>query len=395
MKKEHLLHINADTKTLERWPKLALGDTAGFNEAWLRDSLQGNPEVIPIDEIDPAYGPLIPVCTELGTPSGRIDNVFINREGRLTLVECKLWLNPEARRKVVAQILDYAKHLSSWSYSQLEAQVNARLGKTGNTLYELVKERQSDLSESDFHDATTRALRQGRFMLLIAGDGIREDVEAIGALINRNAAAAFAFGMFEVAMYRLPDKSVVLQPRVLAKTKLIERTVVMVERADGTAVTIQGADMADEEPTGEPNAASKAHASSLGWWQGILDKGLSHPDQPALRYYWPHNVRTPLPWPNTWVTAYRASEGGKPVVGVMLSGREEPLGEVLRALDEEMAQIVPNLPDGTRFDHRKSLRVVRQVDSFASEAECKNWVLDGVNAFVNELRPRVRRLVEG
>ncbi len=32
------------------------------------------------------------------------------------LVEAKLWRNPEARRKVIGQILDYAKELSRWNY---------------------------------------------------------------------------------------------------------------------------------------------------------------------------------------------------------------------------------------------------------------------------------------
>ena len=99
------------SKTL--WTRLALGDTGGRDEAWLRDLLQSDPRLVPIGEIDPSFGPLIPVCTELKTPAGRIDNVFIDRLGRLTLVECKLWRNPESRRTVVAQIRDYAKELGA------------------------------------------------------------------------------------------------------------------------------------------------------------------------------------------------------------------------------------------------------------------------------------------
>ena len=49
---------------------------------------------------------LTPLCTELRTEAGALDIAFINQFGRLTLVECKLWRNPEARRKVVAQALD-------------------------------------------------------------------------------------------------------------------------------------------------------------------------------------------------------------------------------------------------------------------------------------------------
>src|SRR6187402_2103650 len=122
-----LLHIPNETalnQSSSRWKRLPLGETAGRSEAWLRDTLHANPDILPVSDIDPAFTPLCPLCTELSTNAGPIDNVFINATGRLTLVECKLWRNPESRRKVVAQILDYAKELSRWSYSDLQARVN-------------------------------------------------------------------------------------------------------------------------------------------------------------------------------------------------------------------------------------------------------------------------------
>jgi hypothetical protein len=39
-----------------------------------------------------------PDAWELRTDAGPIDAVFINERGRLTIVECKLWKNPEAVR---------------------------------------------------------------------------------------------------------------------------------------------------------------------------------------------------------------------------------------------------------------------------------------------------------
>ncbi|MFC7737568.1 hypothetical protein ACFQX4_17360 [Roseomonas sp. GCM10028921] len=86
--------------------------SGGRNEAWLRDFLLKYPETLPAAEIDPAYADPIPVCRELATPAGPIDAVFVNRHGALTIVECKLWRNPQARREVVGQILDYAKELA-------------------------------------------------------------------------------------------------------------------------------------------------------------------------------------------------------------------------------------------------------------------------------------------
>jgi hypothetical protein len=44
-------------------------------------------------------------------------------------VETKLWRNPEAHRTVVAQILEYAKNLTSWDYDSVDKAVKAYMTK--------------------------------------------------------------------------------------------------------------------------------------------------------------------------------------------------------------------------------------------------------------------------
>ncbi|PRY69866.1 hypothetical protein [Halomonas ventosae] len=133
-----------------------LGFTDGRNEAWLRDLLADNPDLLPIEEVDPSFAPLVPLCTELSTEAGPVDAVFISPSGRLTLVECKLWRNPEARRKVIAQILDYTRAVSQWSYADLQRRVAAATGRKGNVPFEAARELQPDLDEAAFVDATAR-----------------------------------------------------------------------------------------------------------------------------------------------------------------------------------------------------------------------------------------------
>src|SRR5262245_10900700 len=90
------------------------------SENALRDLLFVRPEILPIDEIDPAVGPLVPVARELNVPGvGRIDAFLADGRGHLVIVECKLWRNPQARREVVGQILDYARALAGFSYDDL------------------------------------------------------------------------------------------------------------------------------------------------------------------------------------------------------------------------------------------------------------------------------------
>jgi hypothetical protein len=370
------------------WKRLAIGDTAGHNEAWLRDLLQTHSELLPIADIDASFGPLIPVCTELRTDAGPIDNVFIDQHGRLTLVECKLWRNPESRRKVVAQILDYAKELSAWSYAQLQARVSARTGQPGNQLFALVQKRYPDVQEHRFADATSRALRAGRFLLLLAGDGIREDVQAMGDLINRNAASGFSFGMIEVGLYRGPDEALLVQPRTVLRTERILRTVIVL--ADGSLASVpDGADAAVDPATSD--VAKKIHAEAAAWWDPVVNARLDDPEQPEFRYYWPHNVRGPLPWPGTWVLAYRTS-GSKAAVGVCVSGREVARADLLRALEPQAEEILAGLPEGTNFD--EGLKIESRWDEFRDDDERRKWVIATINAYVNELRPRIRKLRE-
>lgn len=173
------LLLEAAGASAKRASRLPLGDTGGRNEAWLRDLLFTNPDLLPISDIDSSFGPLLPLCRELRTEAGPLDIAFISPGGRLTLVECKLWRNPEARRKVVAQVLDYARAISRWSYSDLQRQVSVATGKKGNVPFELAQSLNSTLVEHHFADTVVRTMRSGRFLLLIAGDGVREDVGAL------------------------------------------------------------------------------------------------------------------------------------------------------------------------------------------------------------------------
>lgn len=95
----------------------------GRNEAWLQSVIFEHPEILPVAYFDENYAPVVPVGREISTSSGYIDNLYISPSGAITIVETKLWTNPEKHRTVVAQIIDYAKELSQWSFDDLNAAV--------------------------------------------------------------------------------------------------------------------------------------------------------------------------------------------------------------------------------------------------------------------------------
>jgi len=222
---------NGGSTPLESISLTDRGDAA-ITEDWLQRHILAHPGLLPVAEIAPIFGPLMPLCRELSTPAGPVDNLYINELGLLTIAECKLWRNPQSRREVVEQILDYAAQISRWDYPRLEQAIGAARNEKAFSLYRFLREQQDAKigQEATFIDNVTRNLRRGRFLLLIVGDGIREQVEAIGEFLQNQAHLNFSFALVETRLYRLPEaQGVLVVPRVLARTVEIERAVIRLE----------------------------------------------------------------------------------------------------------------------------------------------------------------------
>lgn len=195
-------------------------------EGWLQGLIHRCPELLPIDEIEPGFGTLAPICMELPTDAGSVDNLFLTPEGNLVLAECKLWRNPEARRQVVAQIMDYAQAMSEWSFAEL-ADAVSRSTHGVSSIYEAVSG-DTDLTEERFVDAVSRNLSLGRVHLMLVGDGIRSSAEALANSLQRHPGFHFSLSLVEMPVFRLPDARYIVAPRILARTVNIERGVVSI-----------------------------------------------------------------------------------------------------------------------------------------------------------------------
>ena len=173
----------------------------GIDESTLQDLLFRHLRTLPIAAIDAAYDSGVPVCRELSTPAGYVDALYVNALGRLTLAEFKLWRNPQARREVIGQILDYGKEIASWSYEDLQREVSRALKRPGNVLFDLVRATDPDVEEGVFVDNVTRHLRRGEFLLPIIGDGIREGVENTVDFVQQHSGLHFNLALVEAAPY--------------------------------------------------------------------------------------------------------------------------------------------------------------------------------------------------
>ena len=206
-----------------------------YAEKLLQEIIHSDPSVLPVEELEPSFSDLRPVCQELPLASGTkyIDNLLVNPDGRICIVECKLWRNPEAVREVVAQILDYAAELSNLAYEQLEETVAKVLkrNKLDCLLQTVLGDAPGDEQKIAFIDAVSRSLRTGSFLLLIVGDGIRSGLQQIAGLLQNRATLGFSLGLIEMAIYSNGTTGpFYVQPRLLLRTETVTRTVLLSER---------------------------------------------------------------------------------------------------------------------------------------------------------------------
>lgn len=249
------LIVNADgtSDALKRIPfEQGVSDAVRYDETWLQKVIFQNPDVLPITEIDRSFAPALPVAREVPTAAGPIDVVLASPTGFVTLVETKLWRNPEARRTVVGQIIDYAKEFAKWGPSDLYSALreSPECAPTGD-LYTYLQRDSSDVSQQDFSDTLALNLERGRLLLLLVGDGIRESVRDIAEYLQRFAQLQFTLGLVDLAVYQRSDGSRLVVPRVVSRTREVTRAVIRIESAvPGIVTHVDTSPEADHGPSG-------------------------------------------------------------------------------------------------------------------------------------------------
>jgi hypothetical protein len=125
----------------------------------------------------PGQADTVIACRELEGGVGPADVVVLDASGNLTLVECKLARNPEVRRKVIGQVLDYASRIWQMDVDEFAlAWANADGGV-------------SPFEALDDEDGSIRALlaenlAAARFRIVLAVDGINDDLRRMVEFLN-------------------------------------------------------------------------------------------------------------------------------------------------------------------------------------------------------------------
>lgn len=368
-------------------------------EARLRDLIHDHPGIMPVHTLDPSFGRVFTVAKELSLPGvGFVDVLLADERGRLIIVECKLWRNPQARREVIGQIIDYARELRHYSYENLQAQISARRQRPGNVLYELAREAGSDLDEASFVDRVTRDLEAGRFLLLVVGDGITEGTRRIGEYLRDQPGLAFEFGLIELAEYRYRDDAgterTIVQPRVLAQTALIERHVI---RCEVPGLVIEAA------PEAAPSSAARPTSDAGLAWRAFAERFAAEarfddPGQPAPRGGGQNWIKLPLPG-SYYVNLHRTQGEQRVGAQVRFAGAEGQLVYADLAADREVIDrefVNASLPAPEWKDGEVPIIILTASSPLPwdedREAEQRAWFARAGNQFVNSLRPRLQRM---
>nr|WP_321484276.1 hypothetical protein [uncultured Cohaesibacter sp.] len=373
--------------------------TSGKNEKWLQQLLFENPDLVPMNELHPGSSGFIPVCRELPIPNGGrsvfLDLLGVTAEGQLVLIECKLWRNPQARREVIAQILEYASLLRKWSYGDLTAKVKKATGShQANPLYDIASNCRFKINEAVFVDRLSNALKRGDFTLIIAGDGIRTDVLAIAEHLNRSVGLTSKLALVEFQLWQDKEGQTVVIPSIPVKTEILQHRVFVDQ--SGLPLSADPIEENTDEPVShqsrEPSAKREADRA---FWQSVIDQmRFDHPDQISPRHGGQNYIRIPMPDPVGWIVAYRTKTGE----GGFFFTLKGEMGE--RFYNEiELAKETVETEVGLAFSqHQKtSIPFNGQVAWYYSgdvsdETAFTQWLLAVANRLVGVVRPMINSL---
>jgi len=152
----------------------------GFTEeADLQEILFEDPNIIPIEDLfDAGLAPIKLMLKEVGLPgAGSTDLVGIDAKGNIYVIETKLAKNPEAKRQVIGQILEYAAFMHEKGFDWLDGAVKRQKGVGLSEFFEQLGDPNWD--KENFEQNIADNLASGKFKLFIVVDEMNSDLQRI------------------------------------------------------------------------------------------------------------------------------------------------------------------------------------------------------------------------
>lgn len=153
------------------------------NEAHLQELLNDSPDLIPTQDISEGKSSIKLSVREIGLPgSGSTDIIGLDELGNIYLIETKLAKNPEVKREVIGQILEYASFLWGKTYEEFDALIKGKNGQYISEFFESKKYK--DWEEESFRQTIKSNLANGAFTLFIVVDEINDELRRTIEFLN-------------------------------------------------------------------------------------------------------------------------------------------------------------------------------------------------------------------
>jgi len=160
----------------------------GLKESWFRDAIFESPELVigPCRAAGLTEDEWYPWRKEFQTEVGPIDVLLVSSQGRVAVVETKLASNPELRRRVLAQVLDYLAHLPA---------------EFGDSMPKVPDDENGE-PVADVDDIR-EAVSQGDVLVIIASDEVDPRVAKLSrTLLSDHLVKQWDLALVDLALYR-------------------------------------------------------------------------------------------------------------------------------------------------------------------------------------------------
>jgi hypothetical protein len=155
------------------------------NEEWLQKYLAAKPDLLPLRDLEGVPTRLRLIARELLG----IDLLFADDQGLLTIVETKLAENPEAKREVVAQLLDYASQLSKFDTLGLCELIAKLKGKDAirglGELQNLVEALSKQIGETNRGEKREQTVGEILANYVLKGKVIRQETKEVKSFLKK------------------------------------------------------------------------------------------------------------------------------------------------------------------------------------------------------------------
>ncbi len=193
-------------------------------EDGLQELIEQYPQIIPGRQIRPGSNDpprFCLLCREMPVGSWSLDFLLVDHHGVPTLVEAKLVENPESRRAVIGQIIEYAANAAeAWSDGKLREKASAYWSKRGKNIEEIISEFVVDeISVDSFWESVENNLAQDKIRLIVATDELRPEIRKMIEFLNSETNNLEILGL-EVKCYGESDHSFTIVPYIIGQSQI-------------------------------------------------------------------------------------------------------------------------------------------------------------------------------